>query len=133
MMRFRLNNNITLRSWIFYTLQKIHLLSGLESHEVLFKKWAGVYLNCEQQSLFFFRFSKGSALVCEHWAAKPQDMINEGHSPRRPLVMHVVICVSRTFCSTDQEKRETARSLKSVIRFKNSRQRSRSTHSCTNI
>ena len=30
-----------------------------------------------------------------------------------PSVMHVVICVSRAFCSTDQEKRETARSLKS--------------------
>ena len=29
-----------------------------------------------------------------------------------PLVTRVVICVSRTFCSTDQEKRETARSLR---------------------
>ena len=28
-----------------------------------------------------------------------------------PSVTHVVICVSRAFCSTDQEKRETARSL----------------------
>ena len=28
-----------------------------------------------------------------------------------PLVTHVVICVSRTFCLTDQEKRETAHSL----------------------
>ena len=61
MVRFRLNNNITLRSWIFYTLQKIHLFSGFDSHEVLFKKRAGVHLDCEQQSLFFFRFSKGSA------------------------------------------------------------------------
>ena len=43
MMRFRLNNNITLRSWVFYTLQKIHLFSGLDSNEVLFKKWAGVH------------------------------------------------------------------------------------------
>ena len=29
-----------------------------------------------------------------------------------PSVTRVVICVSRAFCSTDQEKRETARSLK---------------------
>ena len=28
-----------------------------------------------------------------------------------PSVSHVVICVSRAFCSTDKEKRETARSL----------------------
>ena len=28
-----------------------------------------------------------------------------------PSVTHVVICVSHAFCSTDQEKRETARSL----------------------
>ena len=45
-------------------------------------------LDCEQ-SLFFFRFSEGSA----HRATS------------------VVICVTRAFCSTDQEKRETARSL----------------------
>ena len=42
-------------------------------------------------SLFFFRFSMGSA--------------------RTPSVTRVVICVSREFCSTDQEIRETARSL----------------------
>ena len=29
----------------------------------------------------------------------------------RPYITHVVICVSRAFCSTDQERRETARSL----------------------
>ena len=55
--------------------------------------------------------------------AKPRDARNEGGSPRRkkslsclfrfvPLVTRVVICVSRAFSSTDQEKRETARSLK---------------------
>ena len=34
-------------------------------------------LDCEQ-SLFFFRFSKGSARACERWAAKPWDTRNEG-------------------------------------------------------
>ena len=29
----------------------------------------------------------------------------------RPYISRVVICVSRAFCSTDQERRETARSL----------------------
>ena len=56
--------------------------------------------DCEQ-SLFFFRFSKGSARARERWAAK-WDARNEG------------VCVSRAFCSTDQEKRETARSLPCV-------------------
>ena len=43
----------------------------------------------------------------------------------RALVTRVVICVSRTFYSTDQEKRETARSLISETRvfFQNSHQR----------
>ena len=41
---------------------------------------------------FFFRFSAGSVRERERRA-------------------DVVICVSRTFCLTDQEKRETARSL----------------------
>ena len=54
-------------------------------------------VDCEQP-LFFFRLSKGSARARERWAAKPSATL-------------VVICVSRTFCSTDQEKRETARSL----------------------
>ena len=31
-----------------------------------------------------------------------------------PSVTRVVICVSRAFCSTDQEKRETARSLENI-------------------
>ena len=30
---------------------------------------------------------------------------------RQPIVTRVVVCISRTFCSTDQGKRETARSL----------------------
>ena len=33
-------------------------------------------------------------------------------SRHAPSVTRVVICVSRAFCSTDQEKRETARSLR---------------------
>ena len=64
-------------------------------------------VDCEQ-SLFFFRFSEGSA--GERRAAKPRGARNEGGS-LAPLVTRVVICVSRTFCSADQEKRETARSL----------------------
>ena len=36
---------------------------------------------------------------------------NEGLSSLAPSVTRVVICVSRSFCSMDQEKRETARSL----------------------
>ena len=69
-------------------------------------------LDCEQ-SLFFFRFSKGSARALERWAAKPREARNKGGSPRSlaPSVTRVVICVSRGFCWTDQEKRETTRSL----------------------
>ena len=74
------------------------------------------------ESLFIFRFSEGSARARERWAAKPRDARNEGGSPRKkrresclsrlaPLVTRVVICVSRAFCSTDQEKREIACSL----------------------
>ena len=43
---------------------------------------SGKTLDCEQ-SLFFFRFSKGSARARECWAAKPRDARNEGGSPRR--------------------------------------------------
>ena len=46
-------------------------------------------LDCEQ-SLFYFRFSKGSAGARERWAAKPRD------TSLAPLVTRVVICVSRT-------------------------------------
>ena len=62
-------------------------------------------LDCEQ-SLFFFRFSEGSARVRERGWRKPRDA---RRAP--PSVTRVVICVSRAFCSTDQDKRETARSL----------------------
>ena len=82
-------------------------------------------LDCEQP-LFFFRFSKGSTRARECWAAKPRDARNEGGSPRRkkrdsllsclsrlaPSVTRVVICVFRANFSTDQAKRETARSLR---------------------
>ena len=58
-------------------------------------------------------------------AAKPRDARNEGGSPRRkksdslfscpsclaPSTTRVVIYASRAFCSMDQEKRETARSI----------------------
>ena len=124
-------------------------------------------LDCEQ-SLFSFKFSKGSARARERWVVKPRDARNEGGSPRRkkkkgetarsltlrsrftcltcqhfsfhakksldrerpfslavrvvslfsclsrlaPSVTRVVICVFRAICSTDQEKRETACSLR---------------------
>ena len=58
-------------------------------------------------------------------AGKPRDARNEGGSPRRkksdslfsclsrlaPSITRVVIYVSRAFCSMDQEKRESARSI----------------------
>ena len=76
-------------------------------------------LDCEQ-SLFFFRFSKRSARA-RALSGSPRDARNEGGSPRRknlsclsrlaPSVTRVVICVSRAICSTDEEKRETARRI----------------------
>ena len=59
--------------------------------EAAIPKKLGKRVECEK-SVFFFRFSAGSVRERERRAAK-------------------VNCVSRTFCSTDQEKRETARSL----------------------
>ena len=68
-------------------------------------------LDCEQ-SLFFFSFSKGNARVRERWTAKPRARETRACLSRlAPSVTRVVICVSRAFCSTDQEKRETARRL----------------------
>jgi len=62
-------------------------------------------LDCKQ-SLFFFRFSEGGARARERRWTKPLDARRDA-----PLVTRVVICVSRAFCSTDQDKRETALSL----------------------
>ena len=56
-------------------------------------------IDCEQ-SLFFFRCSKGSA--------RAQARALSGEAARREKRGR---CVSPAFCSTDQEKRETARSL----------------------
>ena len=66
-------------------------------------------VDCEQ-SLFFSRFSERNAHARERWAEKQRDARNEGASSA-PSVTRVVIYVSQAFCSTDQEKRETARSL----------------------
>ena len=52
-----------------------------------------IALDCEL-SLFFFRFSKGSARAREHWAAKPRDARNEGGSPRRKK-SRLLSCPSR--------------------------------------
>ena len=90
------------------------LLQNEAECKAIDKKMILYFLDCEQ-SLFFFRFSKGSARARERSAAKPRDVRNENVSPclspLAPSVTRVVICVSRAFCSTDQEKRETARSL----------------------
>ena len=81
-------------------------------------------LDCEQP-LFSFRYSKGSARARERWTAKPRDARSDrGRQPEkkkefllsylsrlRPSVTRVVIYVSQAFCSTDQEKREAARTL----------------------
>ena len=53
----------------------------------------------------FFRFSKGSARARGRWAAKPRE--TRAAARLAPSATRVVICVSRAFCSTDQEKRET--------------------------
>ena len=73
-------------------------------------------LDCEQ-SLFFFRFSKGSASAraLSSEAAK-REKRGRRLSRLAPSVTRVVICVSRAFCSTDQEKKETARSLTILLR-----------------
>ena len=93
----------------------------------LYLLWSVVFrsdqnVDCEQ-SLFFFRFSKGSARAAsvEPRSRETRDARNEGGSPRRKKfeclsrlaasVTRVFICVSRALCSTGQEKRETARSL----------------------
>ena len=61
-----------------------------------------------EQSLLFYRFIEGSARVHERRAAKPRDARKEGapifwSSHLVPSVTRVVICVSRAFCSMDQE------------------------------
>ena len=67
-------------------------------------------LDCDQ-SLFFFRFRKGvHARASSEWLSL-KDARNEGVSRLAPSATRVVICVSRAFCSTDQEKWETACSL----------------------
>ena len=79
-------------------------------------------VDCEQ-SLFFFRFSEGSSRACERRAAARREGARHENekeitaslfsclSRLAPSVTGVVVCVSRAFCSMDQEKRETARSL----------------------
>ena len=81
-------------------------------------------VDCEQ-SLFFLRFSKGSARAAsvERRSRETRDARREkrGREPEKKKfeclsrlaasVTRVVICVSRALCSTEQEKRETARSL----------------------
>ena len=60
------------------------LLTFDSGQQVIFilKEYSRLKIDCEK-SLFFFRFSKGSARPRECWAAKPRDARNEGGSPRR--------------------------------------------------
>ena len=76
-------------------------------------------LDCEQP-LFSFRFSKGSARAraldgeareTRAAAREEKEFLLSCLSRLTPSVTRVVIYVSRAFCSTDQEKREAARTL----------------------
>ena len=81
-------------------------------------------LDCEQP-LFSFRFSKGSARTraldgeaarretreTRAAAREEKEFLLSCLSRLTPSVTRVVIYVSRAFCSTDQEKREAARTL----------------------
>ena len=113
------NHNICIRNFCW------HSIKTWKPWPYCFNFQSMSILDCEQ-SLFFFRFSKGSARAHKRLAAKKRDTRNESSSPRRkkrdcsllsclfrlaPSVTRVVICVSRPFCSTDQEKRKTALSL----------------------
>ena len=53
----------------------------------------------------------------ERRSRETRDARNEG-TRLAPSVTRVVICVSRAFCSTEQEKWETARSLRNLPKFK---------------
>ena len=74
-------------------------LRGVVAHGGLIIVLVVFNVDCEQ-CLFFFRFNEGSARARKLWAS--------------PSVTCVVICVCRAFCSTDQEKIETGRSLFSM-------------------
>ena len=79
-------------------------------------------VDCEQ-SPFLVRFSEGSSRSCERrMAARREGARHENKkeitaslfsclSRLAPSVTRVVVCVSRVFCSMDQEKRETPRSV----------------------
>ena len=60
------------------------LLTFDSGQQVIFilKEHSRLKIDCEQ-SLFLFRFSKGSARPRECWAAKQRDARNEGGRPRR--------------------------------------------------
>ena len=97
------------------TLSQLKLLTQYSSFKftVMEKgKKSGKTLDCEQ-SLLFFRFSKGSARARERCSPRREkrDSLFSCLSRLAPSVTRVVICVSRAFFSTNQEKRETARSL----------------------
>ena len=86
-------------------LNKLHLLPKTTIYTnsydaVKLSALARLVLDLEQPP-FFFRFSNGSARA----------RALSGKAARREKQGRVVICVCQAFCSTDQEKRETARSL----------------------
>ena len=82
-----------------YGLPDFNMLSQLVLTKFFKSELFSCLLDCER-SLFFFKFSEGSAHADERWAAKPRDARNEGGIPRRK-----------------KKNRETARSLTLRSRF----------------
>ena len=120
------------------SFQRIDQLTPPPAQQALVFLVLRVSIDCEQ-SLFFFRFSEGSAIARESRTAKPRERREKrGRQPKKktdrlsfcasprlaPSVTRGVICVSRKFCSTNEEKRETASSLR---RARSWRERSKKT------
>ena len=76
----------------------------------LFWKTSACARKKNKSSIFFFPHPRLHARTSVE-RLSPRYTRNEGSSRLAPLATRVVICVSRAFCSTDQEKKETARSL----------------------
>ena len=78
-------------------------------------KWLAQTLSWTASSLSFssdlVRGVHARARARKPWAAKPRDARNEGGSPGLSCLAPSVTRVSRAFCSTDQEKKDTARGL----------------------
>ena len=74
------NNHATKQKW---TNSGYCDTKKLKKHPHFALLWCKIILIVDyEQSLFFFRFSKGSARALEGWAAKLRQARNEGSSPR---------------------------------------------------